>query len=187
MHRIRHVLCCVGMCAALMAACSGQARSAAVEPFRLLDHLAGDWILTGTIAGKQTTHDVEASWVLNREYLRLHEVSREKTASGAPAYEAIVFIGWDNKAHQYTCLWLDSTSGDGLSAQTIARATPAENSIPFLFTISPSEFLHTTFTYDSTADSWRWLIDDEAKGKTDRFADVKLLRAPSATKFGSSR
>src|SRR5579872_4632366 len=31
----------------------------------LLDHLAGNWVLQGTIAGKETTHDVEAAWVLN--------------------------------------------------------------------------------------------------------------------------
>jgi hypothetical protein len=143
----------------------------------LLDHLSGDWVLKGTIGGKDTTHDIQASWVLNREYLRLHEVSREKNAGGAPAYEAIVFIGWDGKAHQYTCLWLDSTSGDGLSAQTIARATPSGNAIPFIFTISPTDSLHTTFSYDSRADTWQWLIDEEKDGKTDRFANVKLTHA----------
>lgn len=187
MNRIRHVMCCVGMCAALFGAPPAPAQSAAAGPFRLLDHLAGNWVLKGTIDGKQTTHDVEAVWVLNREYLRLHEVSREKNASGGPAYEAIVFIGWDEKSKQYTCLWLDSTSGNGLSAQTIARATPAGDSIPFIFTISPTGSLHTTFTYNSTADNWQWLIDDEENGKTDRFADVKLVRAESTTKAASPR
>ena len=133
--------------------------------------------MKGMIGGKETTHDVQASWVLNREYLRLHEVSREKKPNGAPAYEAIVFIGWDDKAQQYTCLWLDSTAGNGLSAQTIARATPTANSIPFIFTISAADSLHTTFNYDSRADTWQWLIDDVQNGKTDRFADVKLTRA----------
>src|ERR1039457_4152769 len=44
----------------------------------LLDRLTGSWILQGTIAGHQTTHDIESEWVLNHEYLRLHETSREK-------------------------------------------------------------------------------------------------------------
>src|SRR6266568_5078473 len=67
----------------------------AQEPARkdpLLDHLAGNWILQGTIAGHETTHDIESEWVLNHEYLRIHEASREKNAQGQPAYEAIVFI-----------------------------------------------------------------------------------------------
>ena len=50
----------------------------------LLDKLTGTWVLRGTIEGKLTTHDVDVSWVLNHGYLRLHEVSRERTGSCAP-------------------------------------------------------------------------------------------------------
>jgi hypothetical protein len=46
-------------------------QSAAYDP--LLDHLTGNWILQGTIAGHETTHDIEAEWVLGHEYVRLHE------------------------------------------------------------------------------------------------------------------
>src|SRR5262245_18610809 len=51
-----------------------------------LGRLVGDWVLQGKVAGKDTTHDVEAEWVLNHLYVRLHEVSREKDAKGRPAY-----------------------------------------------------------------------------------------------------
>lgn len=105
----------------------------------LLDRLAGHWVLQGTIAGKQTTHDVQVDWVLKREYLRLHEVSREKDAKGDPAYEAIVFISWDPKTQLYICLWLDSTAGGGLSAEGLARGKKSGDSISFLFTTSPSD------------------------------------------------
>lgn len=147
------------------------------SPLELLDHLAGQWVLQGTIAGKQTTHDVQAEWVLKREYLRLREVSREKDAKDDPAYEAIVFVSWDPKTQEYICLWLDSTTGGGLSAQGIAHAKKSGDSIPFLFTISPSESIHNTFVYDRGADTWKWLIDDYANGKTEGFADVKLVKA----------
>src|SRR4051812_30514293 len=76
---------------------------------RLLDHLIGQWKLTGTIAGKKTTHDVSAEWVLKHGYVRLHEVAREKDPAGVPAYEAIVFISSEPKSGEYACLWLDST------------------------------------------------------------------------------
>ena len=88
----------------------------------LLDHMTGKWILRGTIDGKQTTHDVVVEWVLGHQYIRLHEVSREKQASGQPAYEAIVFVGWDQPSSQYACLWLDSTGGGGLKGQAIGHA-----------------------------------------------------------------
>src|ERR1700722_13677642 len=77
----------------------------------LLDRLTGNWTMQGTIAEHETTHDIEAEWVLGHEYLRLHETSRQKNAQGQPAYEAIVFIEWDESSNEYKCLWLDSTGG----------------------------------------------------------------------------
>lgn len=165
----------VGLCV-LACALSAAAQSQPSDPSMLLNHLAGEWVLTGTIGGKPTTHDVEARWVLRREYLQIHEVSREKDAKGAPAYEAIVLVSWDAKASQYACLWMDSTAGGALTSPVTCRATPVGDSIPFLFMLSPTERLHTTFAYGKATDTWRWTIDDEANGKTERFADVKLAR-----------
>ncbi len=91
----------------------------------LLDRLIGAWILRGQIAGKETTHDVVAGWVLGHQYLRFHEVAREKDASGNAAYEAIVFIGSGQPSHAYACLWLDSTGGGGLSSQAIRLLSAA--------------------------------------------------------------
>jgi hypothetical protein len=171
MRQISAVILCLVACAL-----SSPAQNQSPDPLRLLDHLAGKWVLKGMIGGKQTTHDVKARWVLRHGYLELHEVSREKDVNGEPAYEAIVLVSWDPKVNQYACLWLDSTAGGALTSQTNCRAMPSGDSIPFIFTISPSESLHTTFTYRNATDTWQWLIDEEANGKTDRFADVTLLR-----------
>jgi hypothetical protein len=54
--------------------------------------MVGVWVLEGTIAGKETVHDVHAQWGLSHEYVELHEISREKNESGAPSYEAIIYI-----------------------------------------------------------------------------------------------
>ena len=100
--------------------------SSAQQPRRndpLLDRLTGTWILQGTIAGQETTHDIESEWVLNHEYLRFHETSREKNIQGQPAYEAMVFIEWDESSNEYRCLWLDSTGGGGLTAPIALRQT----------------------------------------------------------------
>lgn len=145
-------------------------------PFKLLDRLTGSWVLQGTIAGEHTIHDVDATWVLNHEYVQLHEVSHEKNDSGGPAYEAIVYLSWDVKAQQYTCLWLDSTAGGGLSTEGIARASLAGDAIPLVFTISPSDQIRTTFSYDKTTDTWQWLIDNVENGRAQRFANVTLTR-----------
>ena len=41
-------------------------------PEALLDKMTGHWVMTGTIRRKPTTHDVDADWVLKREYIRIH-------------------------------------------------------------------------------------------------------------------
>lgn len=163
--------------ALLFALCCSAQTAPADMPTRLLDHLAGRWVMSGTIDGKQTTHDVDAEWVLKREYIRLHEVSREKDAKGGPAYEAIVFLSWDAKKGEYSCLWLDNTAGGALSSDDgIAHGKPATDAIPLVFTITGKESLHTTFLYDARTDSWRLTIDDVTSGKNERFADVRLTR-----------
>ncbi len=142
----------------------------------LLDRLSGSWTLQGTIAGQETTHDVEAEWVLNHEYLRLHETSREKNVQGQPAYEAIVFIEWDESSKEYKCLWLDSTSGGGLSAP-IAEGKRDNDEIEFLFRDKDKDSgVNTAFVYSKGADTWTWLIDNESGGKRTPFARVKLTR-----------
>lgn len=175
MRSVRGIICAV-LC---IAGCSFSSAAEDLSPaaIKLLDHLAGNWVLQGTIANKPTTHDVQATWVLNREYLQLHEVSREKNASGAPAYEAIVYISWDAKTQEYICMWLDSTAGGGLSAEGLAHGKLADDSIPFIFTTSPTDQIHTTFSYDKAADTWQWLIDNVENKRTQRFATVTLTRA----------
>jgi hypothetical protein len=168
---------CLILLWAFSCALPSPAQKLASDPVKLLDRLAGNWILQGTIAGKQTTHDVHAAWILRREYLQLHEVSREKNASGDPAYEAVILISWDPKANQYSCLWLDSTEGGALSSHVTCRAIPAADAIPFVFTISATDSIHTTFSYRGETDTWQWVIDNLADGKTSRFATLSLSRA----------
>ena len=127
------------------------------------------------IAGAQTTHDVVAEWVLNHQYVRLHEVSREKDA-GRAAYEAIVFLGADKAANGYACLWLDSTGGGGLDAHAIGHAKRGGDEIALEFHAPDGSHFHTTFVYDRAADAWRWLMDADEAGALKPFARVRLTR-----------
>lgn len=152
----------------------------------LLARFAGRWVLTGTIAGKPTTRDVTAEWVLGDRYLRVNQVARERDASGQPTYQANVYIGRDPVTNERTCVWLDSTPG-GVDSQSLGRA-PAANasgdSIPFLFRYNDGSRMHTTFIYDRVRDTWLWRLDDEPAGKSDvrrPFARVTLTRVVGST------
>jgi hypothetical protein len=140
---------------------------------QLLDKLTGQWLLQGTIAGKQTTHDIAADWVLGHQYVRIHEVSREKNAQGQPAYEAMVFVGWDQAAAEYVCIWLDTYGG--MNDSSIGHAKHNGDEIHFLFKDKDSIF-HTRFVYHPEAGDWEWRMDSEGKGALKPFARVKLTR-----------
>jgi hypothetical protein len=141
----------------------------------LLDEFAGKWVLRGTIAGRQTIHDVDAGWILGHEYMQFREISREKDTTGAPAYEALVTIGWDESSKQYACLWLDNTSGGGLTG-IIAYAKREPDRIAFLFRSRDGSLFHTTFVRDRKTDSWQWLMDGEENAKLQPFARLNMQR-----------
>ena len=142
----------------------------------LLDKMVGKWVMTGTIAGDEITHDLVAEWVLEHYYLRFHEVARGVDSTGTPLYEAIVFIDWDEPSSRYACLWLDSTGGGGIASQVLGYAKPSGDSLPFVFDIGDGGVIYTTFTYRLETDDWKWTIDIEKDEKRGRFAEVVLTR-----------
>ena len=173
--RYRAVTVLLCGCLLFVASSPAQQPASADTATELLDRLAGHWVMTGRLGDKSVTHDIDAKWVLNREYLRLHEVSGEKDASGAPKYEAIIFFSFDPKTSEYLCLWLDNTDGGGLSVP-IARGKKAGDAIPLVFILHGREALHTTFTYSKGTDTWQITIDDVTGSKPERFGDVQLTR-----------
>jgi len=141
----------------------------------LLDRMTGEWVLTGTIDGQQTTHDVSVSWILQHQYLQIKEVSREKDSAGKALYEALVFIGSDGKSNTYSCLWLDVTGGGGLKNDVFGHAERKGDTIPFLFVMGKILF-HTTFAYNAASDSWQWTMDAEDNGTFQPFARLTMVR-----------
>jgi hypothetical protein len=136
----------------------------------LVEHMQGSWVMEGTIAGKPTIHDVTGEWVLEHQYMRLHEVSRDKKPDGQPGYEAMIFIAWDGPTKSYSLVWLDDF-GD-VSRQSLANSTRAGDALPFVFHNIDGSTTRTTFTYLPDADRWTWTIDEDDHGKSTAFARV---------------
>ena len=143
----------------------------------LFDRLIGHWVLRGTIARQATTHDVTFDWLLGREYVQMHEVSRERAANGTPAYEAVVLFGRDPRSGEYACLWLDNTGASAFDPAGTGRGMVAGDSIPFVFHYTPTTGFHTTFVYRRATDGWEWHMDNDSVGVRRPFARVTLTRA----------
>ena len=137
--------------------------------------MVGHWVLRGTIGKTQTVHDVDAKWVLNKEYVQIHEVSRDKMAKGKGKYEAIIYVGCDPKTGEYSGLWMDNTAYGAFSPDSMAHAKAVGDSIPFMFGTMDDGVMNT-LAYDRSKDSWSWTIDNEIKGKTSPFARLLLTK-----------
>ncbi len=152
--------------------------AAADEPSfqdELLDKFVGTWVLRGTMAGGEVTHDIVAGWTLGHQYMKFDEVSRETDDAGKPLYEATVFIGWDQPSGRYVCQWLDSTGGGGLVNDAFGYAEPAGDRLAFIFGDDDGRF-HTTFAYSRDSDEWEWSMDAEKDGEFSLFARVSMTR-----------
>ena len=148
----------------------------ATSPDSLLNKLTGEWILEGTIEGKETVHDVDVKRVLNGQYIQLNEVSREKDEKGNPLYEATVYICWQEAKQHYSCLWLDNTSNEGISNGIIGYAKQNGDKIEILFKYSDTTQFHTAFLYDRDTDTWKWMMDDDENGNLQSFARLKMTK-----------
>lgn len=146
----------------------------------LVEQLAGRWVIEGVIDGQHVVHDVDARWVNAHQYLRLHEVSRERTKSGAAAYEATVYIGWNAPTDTYGVVWLDDFGG--LNTQSVGSAPKSDRQLAFVFQNHDGSRTLTTMTREPARGGWRWTIDVARDGKTESFADVRLRRLVRAAK-----
>jgi hypothetical protein len=141
----------------------------------LVAHMAGGWKLQGPVMGHAGHHDVEAEWVLNHQFLRIHE----KTSADAPPdehrYEATWFLGYDPVGERYVLHLLD-VFGARFS-ETLGYETRAGNAINFVFEYPDGPF-HTTFQWSPETNGWEWLMEQKNKeGKWAQFADLKLIQA----------
>ena len=73
----------------------------------LLDKLVGNWKATGKIGNRAVEYQIKADWTLKHQFLEVHMTD----AATPPAYEARVFIGYDNTSERYVAHWIDAFGG----------------------------------------------------------------------------
>ncbi|MEO1528532.1 MAG: hypothetical protein AAFX06_24185 [Planctomycetota bacterium] len=171
------VLSLVMFCCCAFSSFADEPADNSYDPKSLLDKMTGDWVMKGTIAGSQVTHDVQVDWILNRQYLRIHEVSRETTTDGKLEYEAWIHIAWDPKNSEYVVMWLDTTGTTNFAAEGVGHGKPRKDEIPFIWKFADGNGIQNTFTYDRKNDAWSWAIDNlDSSRATSEFARVQLKR-----------
>lgn len=160
-----------------VATCGQEPEKAKPDPIAMMDKMVGDWVMTGTIGQDEVTHDVDVDWVLKRQYIRIHEVSREKDAQGERAYEAIIYLVWDEENREYAMMWLDNTAPTNFAEEGVGHAKLNGNRLPFVWESEGGGGIRNTFQYWPEKDMWSWSIDNVAKdGTVSSFAKLELKR-----------
>jgi hypothetical protein len=143
----------------------------------LMERMTGDWVMQGKIDNAEVTNDVYVERILNRQYVRIHQISREKDAAGDPTYDAWIHIAWDKKNAEYVVMWLDNTGVTNFSADGVGHGKPDGDRIPFIWKLADGSGIHNTFAYARDSDTWSWEIDNlDKSGKSLPFARVTLKR-----------
>jgi hypothetical protein len=137
----------------------------------LISNLEGAWNLHRKIRGTEVENSVNASWVLNHQFLYLHM----KDVNEPPVYEAIVLIGFIHSSGRYVAHWTD-TFGGKFSA--IGTGERRGNSIEFRFEYPDGPFFNT-FSWSPEAQQWTFRGESQdASGQRRLFAFDTLDRKP---------
>ena len=139
----------------------------------LLGNLEGQWKLQGMMVGHPGDADLDAGWVLNHQFLKIHEKGTT-SIPGRPPYEADVYVGYDNASERYVIHWIDIYGGR--FSETLGYGTRSANSIKFVFEYPDGPF-HNTFTWNPDSKTWRFLLEQKnQQGKWSVFSDRTATR-----------
>lgn len=138
----------------------------------LLDNLVGDWrVARKSGDGSTAENTLHAEWVLNHQFLQLHY----RDVESPPAYEAVAFIGFDNKAQRYVMHWMDVYGGR--PSQTLGSGTldEAAHTIYFQFNYPDSQVLKA-FAFDPASKTWTSVIRQKSKGPWTLLAEDRISK-----------
>jgi len=138
-----------------------------------LNLLIGQWELTGQMSTTPLQQAVTAQWVLENSFIELHFTSTLPASESQPPYQAIYFIGYDEREDTFVMHLLD-TFGAGYS-RVIGLGKRDGNSIPFVFQYPEGPFVNRLI-WESGTQSWTFELTYERDGQVRTFATKHMKR-----------
>ncbi len=162
------------LCASVGFAQEPDGRGARFEQ-ALLDRLVGKWRVERRMGDRVLGNTVEAAWVLDHQFLRLHY----RDVAVPPQYEAMVFLGWNGQAKRVSAHWIDVFGGR--YAETLGFGRVEGDSLVLDFAYPDGAFRNTYRWWPAAAE---WTSRGESQDSTgawqpfmsDRFRRVRASR-----------
>lgn len=123
----------------------------------LLDHLVGKWDVSATVHGEKFTLDREAEWVMNHQYLRIYEKSRQVVSWLKIPFERTIFIGYNHRSKRYIVYELTVHGGDSpIEPEGFTYGTRTGNELKTVITNGSDLVIHQSFTWEPASGLWRF-------------------------------
>ncbi len=149
----------------------------------LLDHLVGKWHDTATAHGSKFTSEIDASWVLNHQYLLIHLKSNEVVPWWHVQMEYYEYIGYNHYQQRYTVHGM-SIEGDEDLSEGFSYGYRNGNDFKNIAKMSADTSVVQHLIWQPESNTW--LIQSRAviNGKEGEiFLDMKLVALkPSSSK-----
>ncbi|HEY4323911.1 MAG TPA: hypothetical protein VGN20_07985 [Mucilaginibacter sp.] len=152
----------------------------------LLDHLVGKWDVTSTAHGSPFTGDLQATWVLNHQYLHIHSMSREIIPWWHVRMEYEVFVGYSHINKRYVVQGMSIEGLDYDPSEGFCYGHRNGNEFKTVAKFGVDSLIVQRYTWEPASGSWNiksnWVI---AGKEGDVFLEMKLITAkpPSKKKY----
>jgi hypothetical protein len=138
-----------------------------------LDKLIGQWDLSGQMGQTPLRQSVEGRWTLGGLFVELYIKSTLPAPAGQKPYEAVYYIGYNEKNDLYVMHLLDTF---GVALPYIwGVGKRAGDSIPFVFEYEGGPFTNL-FIRDDARDEWRFELTYLQDGQIRTFATKRMVR-----------
>ena len=150
----------------------------------LLDHLVGKWEVSATVHGQKFTLDREAGWVLNHQYLRIHEKSREVIPWLKVPFERTIFIGYNHRTKRYVVHELNVHGADiPAEPEGFSYAARAGNELAMDHMMGTEVVGRSRWSWDPASGSWHFQGGQVIDGKEQEpHAHLRAIRAKTSSK-----
>jgi hypothetical protein len=119
--------------------------------------------------------NLDAKWIINHQYLQIHEKGTDTVPFIKMPWEAMILIGYNHNSKRYVFYEL-TVRGVDEPYEGFSYASRLGNRLKVSSKISPVEFINQYFIWEPTSKSWHLESQLEKAGKEgEAYLDLKAI------------
>jgi hypothetical protein len=144
----------------------------------LLDHLVGQWEISAVAHGRPPDKGIlDAEWVLNHQFLKIHQQGTAKIPGMNTPFEGIYFVGYDHANKRYLAHLVCVGGGDD-PTEGLIYGSRTGNEIKLTYKAVQGQGIVQRFTWKPESKSWHIVSRMVNDGKeSEPFLEIKAVAA----------